>query len=59
MAHPNRFQKLVSEAKKKITEISPNDASHEVGCGAAQGFFFSRPLDGDGAQSLLRASASW
>ena len=31
----------------------------EVGCGAAQGFFFSRPLDGDGAQSLLESSASW
>ena len=31
----NRFQKLVAEAKKKIQEISPNDAVHEVGCGAA------------------------
>jgi diguanylate cyclase (GGDEF)-like protein/PAS domain S-box-containing protein len=31
----------------------------EVGCGAAQGFFFSRPVDGDGAQSLLETSASW
>ncbi len=31
----NRFQKLVAEAKTKITEISPNDAVHEVGCGAA------------------------
>lgn len=31
----NRFQKLVAEAKKRIQEISPNDAMHEVGCGAA------------------------
>ncbi len=32
---PNRFQKLVVAAKQHITEISPNDAVHEVGCGAA------------------------
>jgi phage shock protein E len=35
MEQPNRFQKLVAEAKKQIHEISPNDARHEVGCGAA------------------------
>ena len=35
MEELNRFQKLVAEAKKQITEISPNDAVHEVGCGAA------------------------
>ena len=35
MAEPNRFQKLVAEAKTRIKEISPNDAVHEVGCGAA------------------------
>ena len=35
MADLNRFQKLVAEAKKNIREISPNDAVHEVGCGAA------------------------
>lgn len=35
MEQPKRFQKLVAEAKKKIKEISPNDAVHEVGCGAA------------------------
>ena len=35
METPTRFQKLVAEAKKQITEISPNDAMHEVGCGAA------------------------
>ena len=35
MDQANRFQKLVAEAKKNITEISPNDAMHEVGCGAA------------------------
>jgi rhodanese-related sulfurtransferase len=35
MSQPNRFQKLVAEAKQRITEISPNDAQHEVGCGAA------------------------
>lgn len=29
------FQKLVAEAKTKIKEISPNEAVHEVGCGAA------------------------
>jgi phage shock protein E len=31
----NRFQKLVAEAKQQIQEISPNDAMHGVGCGAA------------------------
>jgi Amt family ammonium transporter len=31
----------------------------EVGCGAAQGFFFSRPVDGGQAQSLLERSATW
>ena len=31
----NRFQKLVAAAKEGIKEISPNDAVHEVGCGAA------------------------
>ena len=35
MEEPNRFQKLVVEAKRNIKEISPNDAVHEVGCGAA------------------------
>lgn len=31
----------------------------EVGCEAAQGYFFSRPVDGGQAQSLLERSASW
>ncbi len=31
----NRFQKLVAAAKEGISEISPNDAVHEAGCGAA------------------------
>jgi phage shock protein E len=35
MAERNRFQELVTEAKKNIKEISPTDAVHEVGCGAA------------------------
>ena len=35
MEDANRFQKLVAEAKTRIKEISPNDAMHEVGCGAA------------------------
>ncbi len=35
MEPPNRFQKLVAEAKKHVREISPNEAMHEVGCGAA------------------------
>lgn len=35
MEQPSRFQKLVAEAKKNIREISPNDAAHELGCGAA------------------------
>ena len=35
MEQPNRFQKLVAEAKKNIKEISPNDAAMELGCGAA------------------------
>ena len=35
MKQPNRFQKLVAEAKKNIQEISPNDAALELGRGAA------------------------
>lgn len=35
MEQPNRFQKLVAAAKKNITEIPPEEAVHEVGCGAA------------------------
>ena len=35
MEQTNRFQKLVAEAKKRIKEISPNDAALELGCGAA------------------------
>jgi len=35
MEQPNRFQKLIAEAKKSIKEISPNDAALELGCGAA------------------------
>ncbi len=35
MEQPNRFQKLVAEAKKNIKEISPNEATHEVAYGAA------------------------
>jgi PAS domain S-box-containing protein len=31
----------------------------EVGCSAAQGFYFSPPVDGEGARSLLERSASW
>ncbi|MDQ2660182.1 MAG: rhodanese-like domain-containing protein [Verrucomicrobiota bacterium] len=35
MAEPNRFQKLVKEAKRKITEISPNEARTQAERGAA------------------------
>ena len=31
----------------------------EVGCAAAQGFYFSPPVDGEGARALLERSASW
>jgi len=31
----------------------------EVGCAAAQGFYFSPPVDSAGARSLLERSASW
>jgi PAS domain S-box-containing protein len=31
----------------------------EAGCFAAQGFYFSPPVDGEGARSLLQGSASW
>src|SRR3954471_24085239 len=34
MSTPNRFQKLVQEAKTRITEISPQDAAAEVARGA-------------------------
>lgn len=35
MEQPNRFQKLVAEAKKQITEISPADARQQVDAGEA------------------------
>ncbi len=35
MEQENRFQRLVAEAKKNIKEITPQEAVHEVGCGAA------------------------
>lgn len=35
MAEPNRFQKLVAQAKQHITEISPDDARREVEGGEA------------------------
>ena len=60
MEQPNRFQKLVAEAKKNIKEISPNDAVQEVGGGAA--ILFDVRADEDwkvgharGAQHLNRA----
>jgi PAS domain S-box-containing protein len=31
----------------------------DAGCFAAQGFYFSPPVDGEGARSLLQGSASW
>jgi diguanylate cyclase (GGDEF)-like protein/PAS domain S-box-containing protein len=31
----------------------------EEGCSAAQGFYFSPPVDGEGARSLLERRASW
>src|SRR5947209_19666249 len=34
MEPPNRFQKLVAEAKKNITEISPNEAKEHLEHGA-------------------------
>jgi rhodanese-related sulfurtransferase len=35
MSQPNRFQKLVAEAKKQITEISPSDAQQQTERGDA------------------------
>jgi rhodanese-related sulfurtransferase len=35
MTEPNRFQKLVAEAKKNIQEITPEEAVQEVSRGAA------------------------
>ena len=35
MSQPNRFQKLVAEVKKHITEISPGDAQQQADCGDA------------------------
>jgi len=31
----------------------------EVGCAAAQGFYFSPPVDSAGARSLLERTGSW
>jgi EAL domain-containing protein (putative c-di-GMP-specific phosphodiesterase class I) len=31
----------------------------EIGCTAAQGFYFSPPVDGEGLQSLLERTVSW
>ncbi|MDP9098821.1 MAG: rhodanese-like domain-containing protein [Verrucomicrobiota bacterium] len=35
MSEPNRFQRLVAEAKKQITEISPGDAREQTELGDA------------------------
>jgi rhodanese-related sulfurtransferase len=35
MAQPNRFQRLVAEAKKRVTEISPDDAQEQTERGGA------------------------
>jgi rhodanese-related sulfurtransferase len=35
MSQPNRFQRLVAEAKKQITEISPGDAQKQAELGDA------------------------
>jgi rhodanese-related sulfurtransferase len=35
MSSPNRFQKLVAEAKKRITEIAPGDAQQQTERGDA------------------------
>jgi rhodanese-related sulfurtransferase len=35
MSQPNRFQRLVAEAKKQITEISPDDAQKQTELGDA------------------------
>jgi len=35
MAEPNRFQKLVAQAKQRIAEIPPDDAQKQVDAGAA------------------------
>lgn len=35
MSQPNRFQRLVAEAKKQIMEISPDDAQKEAELGDA------------------------
>ena len=35
MAEPNRFQKLVAQAKQRITEISPADARKQAEAGGA------------------------
>jgi rhodanese-related sulfurtransferase len=35
MEQPNRFQQLVAEAKKQITEIPPAEARKQVGVGEA------------------------
>ncbi len=35
MSQPNRFQRLVAEAKTQITEISPGDAQEQTESGAS------------------------
>jgi rhodanese-related sulfurtransferase len=35
MAQPNRFQRLVADAKKQVTEISPDDAQQQTERGGA------------------------
>jgi rhodanese-related sulfurtransferase len=35
MSQPNRFQRLVAEAKKQVTEISPGDAQKQTELGDA------------------------
>jgi rhodanese-related sulfurtransferase len=35
MSQPNRFQRLVAETKKQITEVSPNEARQQIEHGDA------------------------
>ena len=64
---PELVRTIVSLARDMGTQVVAEGVEtaeqfgfvREVGCTAAQGFYFSPPVDGEGARALLQRSASW
>ena len=64
---PDLVRTIVAAARETGTHVVAEGVEtkdqfgflREVGCGGAQGFYFSPPVDGVAARSLLDRSASW